>query len=81
MDYEDTQVKRAMVEMSKHTIALSTLSKINTAESYYVCPVTDLDTIITDVSPSDDQLKVYGEAGIKIVWWEDVLIINFSEFL
>ncbi|WP_184541863.1 DeoR/GlpR family DNA-binding transcription regulator [Mucilaginibacter sp. FT3.2] len=66
-DYEEAEIKKIMISVSKQTIALSTIEKINTADSYYICPVTELDTIITDVSPTDEQLLIYKEAGITII--------------
>lgn len=65
--YEDSQVKKMMVEMSSQIIALSTLEKINTAETYYICPVTDIDVLITEAEPDDEQLKTYKDLGITIV--------------
>jgi len=65
--YEDSQVKKMMVAMSDKTIALSTLEKINTAETYYICPVTDIDVIITEAEPDNPQLKIYKDMGITIV--------------
>lgn len=66
-DYEEAELKKTMIEVSKEIIALSTLEKINTADPYYIGPVTELDTIITDVSPGDEQLSAYREAGINII--------------
>ena len=65
--YEDSQVKKTMVEMSSQIIALTTLEKINTAETYYICPVTDVNVIITEADPEDDQLKIYKDLGITII--------------
>jgi DeoR/GlpR family transcriptional regulator of sugar metabolism len=67
MDYEDAQIKKTMVNMSKRTIALATLEKTGTAEPYFVCPIADIDTIITDELPDHEKLKVYKDAGISIV--------------
>lgn len=66
-DYEEAQIKKTMLEMSKQTIALSTMEKVNTADPYYISPVTELDAIITDVSPDDEKLMVYKQAGITII--------------
>lgn len=67
IDYEDSQVKRMMVERSKHVIALSTLEKIGTAEHYEICSSSAIDTIITDIDPSHPDLVPYREAGIEII--------------
>lgn len=66
-DYEDSQVKKMMVEKAKHVIALSTLEKIGTAEPYLICTARSIDTIITDMDPSHDELQPYTAAGIEIV--------------
>jgi len=66
MDYEEAQVKRTMIEMSRQTIALSTVDKLNTAESYYIGAIDDIDIIVTDSQPDDERLAVYKESGIAI---------------
>jgi len=65
--YEDAEVKKKMVEMSSQIIALSTLEKMNTAETYYICPVTDIDVIITEAAPDSPELKAYKDMGITVV--------------
>lgn len=65
--YEDAQIKNVMITHARQTIALSTLEKINTTEPYYVCPVTDVDVIITETDPADATLEAYKSLGITIV--------------
>lgn len=67
MDYEDSQVKKMMMDQATKTIALSTLEKTNTVESFYICPATDLDVIITETDPKNAQLKAFKDIGIEIV--------------
>jgi DeoR/GlpR family transcriptional regulator of sugar metabolism len=67
IDYEDSQVKRTMVERSKWVIALSTLEKIGTAEHYQICNSDEIDTIITDIDPGHPELAAFLKAGIEIV--------------
>ncbi len=66
VNHEEAQLKRTMMEMAGQTIALSTMDKLNTAESFYIGPVTDVDIIVTDTEPTDERLNVYKEAGITI---------------
>lgn len=66
-DYEDSQVKKMMVERARYVIALSTLEKIGTAEPYLICEAQRLDAIITDMEPDHEALQVYTAAGIAIV--------------
>ena len=65
--YEDAQINKIMIERAEKTIALSTLEKINTVESFYVCPVTDIDVIVTEADPDDDALKAYTKLGLEVV--------------
>lgn len=64
--HEEAQVKRMMMEMAGQTIALSTIEKLNTAEAYYINPATAVDTIVTEINPNDERLRVYKEAGIAV---------------
>ncbi|WP_293311893.1 DeoR/GlpR family DNA-binding transcription regulator [Pedobacter sp. UBA5917] len=65
--YEDAQLNNAMIMQAQKTIALSALEKINTVEPYYVCPVTDVDVIITETDPADVALAPYRHLGIEVV--------------
>ncbi|AWG26379.1 DeoR/GlpR family DNA-binding transcription regulator [Flavobacterium kingsejongi] len=65
-DYEDSLIKRAMVETSKSTIALSTYDKLGTCESFYICGTNQLDVIITEADPSLAFFDDYKKMGITI---------------
>lgn len=65
--YEDAQLNNVMINQAQKTIALSALEKINTVESYYVCPVTDVDVIITETTPDDETLAPYKHLGIEVL--------------
>lgn len=66
LNYDDSQVKKAMVDTSKQIIALATVEKLGTTEPYYITSTSDLDIIVTDVEPTDQLLKAYKEAGIRL---------------
>lgn len=66
VDYEEAAIKKTMVEMSKRTIALSTMEKINKADPYYICPTTDIDTIITDGDPGQIDLAPFQDSGVHL---------------
>jgi DeoR/GlpR family transcriptional regulator of sugar metabolism len=66
-DYEESEVKRAMIESSREVIALSTSEKLGTAEAYYVCPANQLTTIVTDQPEESGDFKIYRDIGIKMV--------------
>lgn len=66
-DYEESEVKKAMIESSGEVIALSTIEKLGTAEAYYVCPANQLTTIVTDQPDESEEFLIYKKIGIEIV--------------
>lgn len=66
-DYEESEVKRSMIEVSQQVIALSSVEKLGTAEAYYVCPADQLTTIVTDQPNESDAFNIYREIGINMV--------------
>ena len=66
-DYEESEVKKAMIESSGEVIALSTIEKLGTAEAYYVCPANQLTTIVTDQPEESEEFLIYKKIGIEIV--------------
>ncbi|NII81420.1 MULTISPECIES: DeoR/GlpR family DNA-binding transcription regulator [unclassified Pedobacter] len=65
--YEDAQLNNIMISQAQKTIALSALEKINTVEPYYVCPVDDVDVIITETDPDNAILVPYKNLGIEVI--------------
>lgn len=65
--YEESEVKKTMVENSGQVIALSLLEKLGTAEPFFVCPINTLDTIITDVDPEEPALQIYKSHDIHLI--------------
>lgn len=65
--YEDSLVKRAMAENASQIIALSTLQKIDTAEAFYICPITKVDVLITEAEPNHEKLQPYTDLGLTVV--------------
>lgn len=64
--YEESEVKKTMVENSGQVIALSLFEKLGTAEPFFVCPTSNLNTIITDVSPEDPEFQLYKMHDIAV---------------
>jgi len=48
INYEESEVKKAIVEVSKQVIAITPHDRLNTAEAFFICPLSSVDTIITD---------------------------------
>lgn len=66
-DFEESEVKRTMIESSREVIALATSEKLGTAEAYYVCPTERLSAIITDQPGDHEDFKVYADMGIRMI--------------
>jgi DeoR/GlpR family transcriptional regulator of sugar metabolism len=64
--YEETEIKRTIVRSSNQVVALTTPEKIDTADSFYICPATDLNIIITP-SPANKNLEPFKNAGIEVI--------------
>jgi len=60
INYEESEVKKAIVEVSKKVVALTPNERINTAEAFFICPTSSVDVIITD-----DPGKELAEASFK----------------
>ncbi|MDA6072724.1 DeoR/GlpR family DNA-binding transcription regulator [Flavobacterium sp. AC] len=65
--YDDSQIKKNMIQNANFIIALSSIEKVGTAESYFVSPIKAINVLVTNIAPEDETLKVYKEAGLTIV--------------
>lgn len=65
--YDETEVKRMMVQRANKVVAITTHDKIGTAESFKVCDIDILDTIITEVDNTDELFAPYKALGIHII--------------
>jgi DeoR/GlpR family transcriptional regulator of sugar metabolism len=66
-DYFECELKRAMVNCSDKVVALTGHDKIGTAETYKICPIDSLDTIVTEIDPQDEIFAAYREKNIQIL--------------
>lgn len=66
-DWEIVQIKKAMISASKKIVCLTIAEKINTQQPLQICDCSKIDTLITELSPDDPNLKAYMQAGIKII--------------
>lgn len=65
--YEESQVKKAVVEVSKKVVALSPHERINTAEAYFICDSSKVDIIITDEEGKAMAEDSFNGSGITIM--------------
>ena len=66
-DWDVVQVKRAMIESAQKVVCLSIAEKINTCQPFHVCPIEDIDVLITELSPDNPMLEPYIKRGIQIL--------------
>ena len=66
-DWEVVQLKKAMIESSQQVICLTIAEKINSCQPFHVCPVEEIDILITELSPDDPLLAPYREKGIRVI--------------
>ena len=66
-NFDEAEVKRTMVQSANKVVAITTHDKIGTAESFKVCDIKAVDTIITEISNKDASFLPYKELGIHIM--------------
>ena len=66
-DWDVVQIKKAMIESAKKVVCLSIAEKINSCQPFHVCPIEDIDTLITELRPDDPLLEPYRKKGIHIL--------------
>ena len=66
-NFDETEAKRAMVQSANKVVAITTHDKLGTAESFKVCDIKAVDTIITEISNRDASFEPYKALGINIM--------------
>jgi len=66
-DWEVVQVKKAMIAAAQKVICLTIAEKMNTTQPFHVCPMEDIDILITELSPEDPLLEPYRQKGIQVL--------------
>ena len=66
-DWDVVQIKKAMIESAKKVVCLSIAEKINSCQPFHVCPIEEIDTLITELRPDDPLLEPYRRKGIHIL--------------
>ena len=67
INYEESEVKKIIVEVSKQVIALAPHQRINTAEAFFICPTSDVHTIITDDDGKEETQEAFKDSGVLIL--------------
>jgi DeoR/GlpR family transcriptional regulator of sugar metabolism len=66
-DWGESVVKRKMAEVSQRLIALVTADKLNTAESFVVCPYKQIDVMLVDNTITTAELLNYQDRGVSVL--------------
>ena len=66
-NYEESLIKRRMMESSKQVIVCSTEEKLQNTDPYRICEFTEIDTLITSLPPTDEQLKAFQGLGVTVI--------------
>ncbi len=67
INYEEAEVKKAIVDVSKQVVALTPHERINTAEAFFICPSASVDIIITDEEGKEVTEKHFKDSGIEVM--------------
>ena len=62
--YEESEVKKTIVEVSKKIVALTPHQRINTAEAFSICNASEVDLIITDEEGKDLAKKFFQDGTV-----------------
>ena len=66
-DFEESEVKTAMINSAQKVVALATVEKLGTAEAYRVCETEKLSIIITDHPEELSDIDTYRQMGIVVI--------------
>jgi DeoR/GlpR family transcriptional regulator of sugar metabolism len=66
-DLEIIPLKKAMLKASRKTAVLGISEKLNTRQRGVVCPLTEIDYLVTELEPGDTLLDKYRIEGLTIL--------------
>lgn len=66
-DWDIVQVKKAVIQAAKKTVLLSISEKLNSQHRFKTCDINSINTMITELDPTDRVLEVFRNHDIKIL--------------
>ena len=66
-DWDIVQVKKAVIKASKKTVLLCISEKLNSQHRYKTCDIKAIDTMITELDPDVDALKLFRNNDIHLI--------------
>lgn len=67
IDWDISQVNKAMIKNSTKTILLTIAEKLNITKKIKVCDINNVDCLITELNSDDKALKPYVRAGVSVL--------------
>ncbi|MFK5879532.1 MAG: DeoR/GlpR family DNA-binding transcription regulator [Flavobacteriaceae bacterium] len=67
IDWEIAQMKKAMIKASKRLVSLTISEKLNTHNKFKICNIETLDTLVTELDPSSNELNQYHSKNIEVL--------------
>jgi len=58
---------RAMVKQAKQVIVVADSGKLGVVTPSLICPIEDVDVLVTDAGTSDDAAVEFTKSGIKVI--------------
>ena len=65
IDWDETLVKRAMVDSSQALLALVIEEKFASSQPYLICPARKISSLISTLPDSDERVALYRQIGIE----------------
>ncbi len=66
-DWEVVQIKQAMIECAARTAVLTISEKINSFQRLKICPVDEVDFLITELDENDNIFDPFVQHGLKVL--------------
>lgn len=67
LDYENAEVKRAMVNAATEVIALAAQDKLGTTSPFLVSPITAINRLVTEASAPADKVQALRSRGVEVL--------------
>ncbi len=65
--WEIIEVKREMIRAADKLVSIAISEKLNTVQPLQVCPLNDVDYLVTELEPNNPVLKNYQQEGITLI--------------
>jgi DeoR/GlpR family transcriptional regulator of sugar metabolism len=67
LEWEVIEVKKAMIACAHKTVSLAISEKLNSVQRLRVCPLSDVDILITELTPESDNVHAYKQKGVEVL--------------